>query len=256
MLSLLRTGRIKKATERISAVHTQNHKLFGEKHYLTAEALGFRGMMHTLKKNDQQALQDFSEALPILIEKSSGENFSFDRKMRLRIILESYLDLLTKVQGSQLEKDTGIDAIAEGFKLADALSGPVLRIAISASLARAAATSEELADIVRKEQDAQKQLKLLEGALTDNLAAPADQQLPEVIQALKTKIDTLDRARQVLNDEINTRFPKYAELIHPRPMKLLFLFIRLINIVMSGLFPMRAKLLFPRYRLVAKGFHR
>jgi CHAT domain-containing protein len=220
MLSLLRTGRIKKATERISAVHTQNHKLFGEKHYLTAEALGFRGMMHTLKKNDQQALQDFSEALPILIEKSSGETFSFDRKMRLRIILEDYLDLLTKVQGSQIEKDTGIDAIAEGFKLADALSGPVLRIAISASLARAAATSEELADIVRKEQDAQKQLKLLEGALTDNLAAPADQQLPEVIQALKTKIDTLDRARQVLNDEINTRFPKYAELIHPRPVNI------------------------------------
>ncbi|MGD9043828.1 MAG: CHAT domain-containing tetratricopeptide repeat protein [Desulfobacterales bacterium] len=220
MLSLLRTGRIKKATERISAVHAQNHKLLGEKHYLTAEALGFRGMMHALKKNDQQALQDFSEALPILIEKSSGETFSFDRKMRLRIILEGYLDLLTKVQGSQIEKDAGIDAIAEGFKLADALSGSMLRIAISASTARAVVTSEGLADLVRQEQDAQKQLKLLEVALSDNMAAPTDQQLPKVIQTLKTKIDTLDRARQVLTDEINTRFPKYAELIHPKPVSI------------------------------------
>jgi CHAT domain-containing protein len=220
MLALLRSSRIQEASQRISTIHAQNSKLLGASHYLTAEALGFRGMMYALKKNDQQALQDFSEALPILIEKSSGDTFSFDRKMRLRIILEGYLDLLTKVQGSQLEKDTGIDAIAEGFKLADALSGPMLRIAISASLARAAVTSEELADIVRNEQDAQKQLKLLEGALTDNLAAPADQQLPEVIQALKTKIDTLDRARQVLTDEINTRFPKYAELTHPRPVSI------------------------------------
>ncbi len=220
MPALLRSGRIQEASQRISAIHAQNSKLLGAKHYLTAEALGFRGMMHALQKNDQQALQDFSEALPILIEKSSGETFSFGRKMRLRIILESYLDLLTEVQGSHFEKNAGIDAIAEGFKLADALSGSMLRIAISASTARAAATSEELADLVRKEQDAQKQLKLLEGALSDNLAAPADQQLPEVIQALKTKIDTLSRARQVLADEINTRFPKYSELTHPRPVSI------------------------------------
>ena len=221
MLALVRSGRIAEAKERISAVHAQNQELLGANHYLTAEALGFRGMVHALQKNDKQALEDFAQALPILIEKSSGESFSFDRKMRLRIIMEGYLDLLTKVRGSQLEKDAGIDAIAEGFKVADALSGSMLRIAISASTARAVVTSEGLADLIRKEQDAQKQLKLLEGALADNLAAPADQQLTEVIQALKTKIDTLGRARQVLAEEINTRFPKYAELTHPRPVSIL-----------------------------------
>jgi len=218
MLTLVRTGRIQEATQRISAVYAQNSKLLGAKHYLTAEALGFRGMLYALQKNDQQALQDFSEALPILIETGSGETFSFDRKMRLRIILESYLDLLAKVQGSQFEKDAGIDAIAEAFKLADALSGSTVRGAISASTARAAVTSPDLADLVRREQDTQKQLKRLEGALSDNLAAPAEQQLPKVIQGLKTKIDTLTRARQVLVDEINTRFPKYAELTHPKPV--------------------------------------
>ena len=139
-------------------------------------------------------------------------------RMRLRIILESYLELLSKVQGTDLEKDAGIDATAVGFKLADVLSGSTVHGAISASTARAAVTSEELADLVRQEQDAQKQLKLMETALTDNLAAPREQQLPEVIQELKTKIDTLSRARRVLVDEINTRFPKYAELTHPRPV--------------------------------------
>ena len=220
MLALVRTGRIQEATQRISAVYAQNSKLLGAKHYLTAETLGFRGMLYALQKNDQQALKDFSAALPILIESSSGETFSYDRKMRLRIILESYLDLLAKVQGTALEKSAGINAIAEAFKLADVLSESTVRGAISASTARAAVTSPNLADLVRREQDAQKHLKLLEGALSDNLAAPAEQQLPVVIQELKTKIDTLARARQVLVDEINTRFPKYAELTHPKPVSI------------------------------------
>ena len=220
MLALVRSGRIQEADQRISAVHTQNRKLLGAKHYLTAEALGFRGMVHVLQKNDQQALRDFSEALPILIETSSAGTFSFDRKMRLRIILESYLDLLAKVQGSDLEKETGINATAEAFKLADVLSGATVHGAISANTARAAVTSEDLADLVRKEQDAQKQLQVFETSLTENLAVPLEQQLPEVIQELKIQIDILTRARMVLVEEINNRFPKYAELTNPKPIRI------------------------------------
>jgi hypothetical protein len=121
--------------------------LLGAKHYLTAEALGFRGMVHALQKNNKQAFEDFSTALPILIERNSGGTFSYDRKMRLRIISESYLELLSKVRATDLEKDAGIDAIAAGFKLADVLSGSTVRGAISASTARAASTSEDMADL-------------------------------------------------------------------------------------------------------------
>jgi CHAT domain-containing protein len=140
--------------------------------------------------------------------------------MRRRIILEGYLDLLAKIKRTGLDKDLAIDAIDEGFQLADILSGSTVHGAISASTARAAVTSQELSDLVRKEQDAEKQLKLLETALTDNLAAARDQQLPEVIQELKTRIATLTRARHVLIHEINTRFPRYAELIHPKPFSI------------------------------------
>jgi len=221
MLALVRSGRIQEATQRIPAVLAQNSKLFGKKHYLTAEALAFRGLLYVLQKNDQAALKDFSKAIPILIETSGGRTPSYDRKMRLQIILESYLDLLSKVLGTDLEKGAGIDASAEGFKLADILSGSKVRGAISASTARAAVTSEELADLVRQEQDAQNQLNILETALMENLAAPADQQLPEVVQELRIRINNLMRARMVLFEEINTRFPQYAELTHPKPVSIL-----------------------------------
>jgi len=208
------------AYQRITAIHAQNRNLFGEKHYRTAEALGFRGMVYALQKNDRQALRDFSDAFAILLDTGGADTFSYGKKIRRKIIAESYLALLAKVRGKKLEKVAGIDASLEAFKLADALTGTSVRSAIGASTTRAAVTSQELADLVRKEQDAQKQLKLLEGALSDNLAAPVEQQLPEVIQELKTKIDTLTRARRVLADEINTRFPKYAELTSPRPVSI------------------------------------
>ena len=221
LLVLIRTGRIQEASPRINAIYNQNLRLLGEKHYLTAETLGFRGMVHALQNNNQQALKDFSEALPILIGKYRGEIFSFDRKMRLRIILESYLDLLSKVQGTDSVKDAGIDATAVGFELADVLSGSTVHGAISASTARTAVTSEELAHLIRQEQDASKQLKHMETALTENLAAPREQQFPAVIEELKAKIDALTRAHQVLIDEINNRFPKYAELTNPKPVSIL-----------------------------------
>jgi CHAT domain-containing protein len=220
MLSLVRTGRIEEASQRISAIHDQNSRLYGEKHYRTAEALGFRGMLHALQKNDKQALRDFSDAFAILLDSGGADTVSYGKKIRRKLIAESYLGLLAKVQGQELEKVAGIDAASEAFKLADALSGSTVRGAIGASTARAAVTSPQLADFARQTQDAQKQLKQLEAALSDNLAAPAEQQLPEVIQELKTKIDTLTRARQVLAEEINTRFPKYAELTNPKPIRI------------------------------------
>jgi CHAT domain-containing protein len=191
MLSLVRTGRIEEAEKQISSTYKQNSKLLGAKHYLTAEALGFRGMVYALQENDQKALKDFSEALPILLAPGSSAKVSYGSQLRRKIIAESNLGLLAKVHGTDLEKAAGIDASLEAFKLADALSGSAVRGAIGASTVRAAVSSPELADLVRQEQDAQKQLKLLETALTDNLTAPQDQQLPEVIQALKMKIDTL-----------------------------------------------------------------
>jgi CHAT domain-containing protein/Flp pilus assembly protein TadD len=218
MLSLLRTGRIEEAAHQISAIHARNIKLLGEKHYLTAEALGFRGMVHAMQKNDNEALKDFSDALPILLETSSGDTFSYGRKIRLRFISETYLSFLARLKGNVLEKKAGIDASAEAFKLADAISESTVRGAIGASTARAAVTSPELADLIRREQDAQKQLKILERALTDNLAAPQEQQLPELIKELKQKMDALTKARTVLVDEIKTRFPKYSELTTPKPV--------------------------------------
>ena len=221
MFSLVRTGRIQEATQQISEIYTKDLELFGESHYLTAEILGLRGIAHALQKNDQEALKDFSKAFPALIEQGTSTMLSYDRQIRLQIILESYLDVLVRLKRGEFEKDDGMEASSQAFKIADALSGSNVRSAIGASAARAAATSPELAELVRQVQDTQKQLEVFETALSNNLAAPVDQQLPQVIEELKSKIETLTRAHRVLVEEINARFPKYAELTHPKPVGIL-----------------------------------
>jgi hypothetical protein len=219
MLSLLKTDRFKEAVTLISRVYESNRQVLGNAHYATAEALALRGMANAKMKRLDRSFRDFSEALPIVLAQSHLHD-DYTRRRRLKIIIEAYMDLLSEIQGTQLESDEGIDAVAEAFKLTDFLAGHSVRSALGASSARAAVVNPDLADLIRKEQDALKQIHVLETSLTDVLAAPPDQQLPAVIKSLRTKIETLTRARDTLRREIQTRFPKYSEFANPQPVTL------------------------------------
>jgi CHAT domain-containing protein len=229
MLSLLKTDRYQEAMTLISRVYEINRQVLGNGHYATAETIALRGMANAKMKRLDRSLGDFSEAVPIVLEQSHLHD-DHTRRRRLKIIIEAYMDLLSEIQGTQLESDEGIDAVAEAFKLADFLAGHSVRSALGASSARAAAVNPDLADLIRREQDALKQIHVLETSLTDVVAAPADQQLPaviknlrtkiEIIKNLRTKIEILTKARDTLRREIQTRFPKYSEFTNPQPLTL------------------------------------
>ena len=219
MLSLLKTNRFEEAMGLISRVYEINTEVFGSRHYATAETLALRGMANAKMERLDRALGDFSEAVPILLEQSHLHD-DHTRRRRLKIIIEAYIDLLSEIRGSRLEGDEGIDAIAEAFKLADFLAGHGVRSALRASSARTAVVNPDLADLIRREQDAIKQIHVLEASLTDIVAAPADQQLPAVIENLRARIETLNRAHTILRREIQTRFPKYSEFTNPQPVTL------------------------------------
>ncbi len=80
----------------------------------------------------------------------------------------------------------------------------------------------DLADLVRREQDASKQLNALRTILSDVLAMSPNLQSPNVVKDLKNKIDSLSAARTTLKYEIKRRFPKYANFINP-PLLTLFI---------------------------------
>jgi CHAT domain-containing protein len=217
ILSMLKTDRAQEALGLISSAHDTYLKNFGERHYFTQEMRALRGIAYAKMNKEEEAIQDFSEAVPILLNKNLNGKTDYSSKQRFRIIVETYIDLLGRIYGSQIEKKLGIDAVAEAFALADAIRGHAVRRALGASVVRAAVVQPELSDLVRKEQDALNQISAMEFIFTETLAAAEDQRDSKIIEKLRSQIDMLSEARIALQNEIKRRFPKYSELANPEP---------------------------------------
>jgi CHAT domain-containing protein len=217
MLALLKTDRTTEAMELITLAYDSTKSRLGSKSQLTAQILGLRGIAHTQLQETRKALADFSEAVPILIEIKRRGGLDYTQEQCSKSIIESYVDLLSRIRETQLERDVGVNASDEAFRIADALHGQALVGAVGASSARAALVDQDLADLVRREQDTIRHLGVLQTSLADLLAAPGDQRLPEVEKHLKAQLEALTKARAALLDEIRRRFPKYSDLVHPKP---------------------------------------
>ncbi len=220
-LALLGADRAGEARTIAKVALERSQKQIGKKHYNTAQVRGVLAMALARLGVRKEALATFAEAIPILLSRSrqaADENTTITAKeQRLGLILESYVGLLADVRGTALEREAGIDAAAEAFRMADVARSRSVQRALAASSARAAARDLELADLVRREQDAGKQISALYGLLTNVLSAPTDQQDPKAVHALRVRIDRLRSARGALAQEIEKRFPAYARLVNPKP---------------------------------------
>jgi CHAT domain-containing protein len=220
LISLLKTGRTEEAMRIIAAKYNNFRKNYGEKHRRTAEVLAMRAMAYAKLGEKKQAMKDFSECIPILLEKKEpfGHDYLIDQ--RFQILVEAYIDLLTQVHEEKLEKEFEFNTSAEIFKLFQAITGSIVQKALGESGARAAAVNPDLADLVRREQDASKQLKALRIILSNVLAMPPDQQNPDTFKDLQTRIEALNSARTTLINEIKIRFPRYTDFTNPQPVTL------------------------------------
>jgi CHAT domain-containing protein len=127
------------------------------------------------------------------------------------------MDLLSQLQGGQLDTNIKIEPLIDAFNLAAVISDRAVQTAIGASSARAAAAERpELADLIRREQDTLNQIDVMQASLATQVAAPSNQQLPSIIDNLKNEIGNLRKAQSILIYEIEKRFPKYADFANPR----------------------------------------
>lgn len=217
-VALLRTGQAQAAIAVAKRIYDHRRHALGEKHYDTAEAEGFYAAALAASGDRAGADQAFRAALPVLLSSarygSDDQGSAQGRQRRLRFILERYLNLLWTERAS-----IGEDAAAsEAFRIADAARGQAVQQALVASAARAAVHDSGLSDLVRRVQDAERQISALNATLAQALAVPEDQQDPGAIQSLRVQVDQLRGARATLREEIERRFPDYVNLIDPRPI--------------------------------------
>ena len=132
ILALIKTGRTDEALQLISAVYDIYRKNFGDNNYLTAEALGLRGMAYVNKQSFKQAADDFSKSIPKLLAANIASEDNYSKRRRFQLIVEDYIGFLAQIHDSQLDKELEIQAADEAFKLADAIRGQVVQSAVGA----------------------------------------------------------------------------------------------------------------------------
>jgi CHAT domain-containing protein len=210
-LALLRTGRTEDALRLLQKASETAEQDFGIDHQRTIEINGLLAVALFDTGDSARAFDLFSTTVPnLLVNNAVG-------KQQKQLILERYIDLLAQIMGTSVEREVGFNAVNEAFRIAGALQAQSVQYALAQSLTRAALNTREMADLARREQDAKIQIDALETLLSEHLAAPVDQQYPEVVAELRENITRLRHAHKVLLEEINIATPKYANLLSPPP---------------------------------------
>lgn len=215
--SLYAANEVKRGLDLAERLLKRNVARFGEGRYQTANAHGILAIGYMRAKRDADAAREFRIAIPVLLA-TARENADSDnatlvaaRSDRLRNIVEAYITLLSR------DSSGGDSAAAETFALADAIRGQSVQQALTASSARMSIDDPAMASLVREEQDLAKRVNAQLGTLANALALPSDQRDDNTVKALQASVVKLRGDRDKARAEIARRFPRYTELIEPKP---------------------------------------
>ena len=222
--ALLKMNRGQPARTMLQNMLAQNTTLYGERDQRTALVRGFHAIALEKTGARSEALADFAKSMPILVDQirndMAAETGSIRQVRRITYVIENYIELLAQARSAGLTLPGGIDPVAESFRLADVARGSEVQRALSASAARATISDPALAELARKEQDAQRRITSLTDILRSLQSAPPAQQLPTVIAQMRKDVDALTAERATLKRDIERRFPEYAELVDPKPVSI------------------------------------
>jgi CHAT domain-containing protein len=212
-ITLIASGRAPDAVPIAQSTLSTRNVIAGPKSYAAAEAQGIYAAALAAARSSG-AREAFSAAVPVLLAATRHDDTEEDdasagyQTARLQFVLESYLDLLASDRGT---------GGAEAFRIADAARGQAVQRAVTDAAARANTSDPGLAEIVRQDQDAQRQVTALDAVLAGMLAISSDQRDANALAQTRAQIDQLLAQRAKLRQDIHQRFPDYAQLIDPRP---------------------------------------
>ncbi len=195
------------------AMENAQQKL-GPNDFRTALQTGLYAEALAAKGDIAGARAAYAKSVPVLLASAPSEVGSdATGTMRLdrwrRVILDGYLAALAK-EGTPA-------AAIEAFRTADAARGQTVQRAVAAAAARSSARDPALADLVRRDQDAQRQTDALSLSLANGYALPSGQRDDTALATMRTQIDQLTADRKTMRADIERHFPDYVRLTNPLP---------------------------------------
>ncbi len=217
---LVKTGQSQRAAEMVEREIAGAIKRPVPNRWSVAQLRGVLGIALAANGKTAEALKAYRESIPDLIRRdeddAAEDNAGYWRAFWQRVILESYLELLAKLQVSGVAV-ANLDLVDESFWVADVARSSSVQGAIAATAARAQLPDRQLAELARKEQDALNRIVALNRIFARLAEAPEKERLSKITSDMRAEIGRLREEHAGLRSDIRTRYPEYAELIDPKP---------------------------------------
>ena len=184
----------------------------GPGHYRSAETKAIKAALLARSGEPQAALPLFREAFTVMTRRSQGasEGDASLVRQRFAYLSEVYLDAIADVLAGKQTPSL----VEEAFRVAAEARAQRVGAAVSASASRSRIADPELAELARREQDAQRQIGALHKLLANaTLRGGSD----AARERLRARVNGLQAARNAILQELEQRFPAYAEIINPKP---------------------------------------
>ena len=212
LLLLILTGAEADTGSVVDGLLARLSETLGPKHYRSAEAKAIKAALLARSGEPAASLPQFREAFAVMSRRSqsAGEGDAGLVRQRFVYLSEVYLDAIADVLAG---KQTPA-LVEEAFRVAAEARAQRVGAAVSASVSRSRITNPELAELARREQDAQRQIGALHKLLANaTLRGGSD----AAREQLRSRVNGLRAARNAILKELEQRFPAYAEIINPKP---------------------------------------
>ena len=218
--ALLKTGDYKNAVEMAGRMRDKSRSELGDRDGRTAMIRCFYASALYATGEIPRAAPEYGECLGPYLEYARTEGIagtaSARTNVRRQLVLEFNIDLQARLVREN-RPVRGPNPVAQSFRFADIARGSKVQGALNASAARANISDPALADLARREQDLQLQVRDLMVTVREQLALPPADQVPAGIAQLRADIESLGKERSAIRAQIEKQFPDYADLTSPRP---------------------------------------
>jgi len=189
-------------------------RMLGPEHAEVAAALRDVARLKLATGHHREALELSRRAVGIVVARLARD---FDSSSRADVAaIRGYFDLSLAALDRAMAADAAAPGLAaESFEMAQWSNQSSAAAAVIQMAARFGGGSDELASLVREQQDASAARRALDRSLVAELAGGPGSRGKDDI---RRKLSELDARIEALNARLTSQFPRYAELVSPKPM--------------------------------------
>jgi CHAT domain-containing protein/tetratricopeptide (TPR) repeat protein len=192
-------------------------RVYGPDHMDVASVINYLARLYLLMGRTTQSIDSSRQAVRLVVNRLNRDagSRSAPEIASLRDYFDQNITILDRAQREQL---VGPEASGEAFESAQWANQSAAASALAQMAARFGAGSDPLAALVRQQQDAVSELRILDRSLPAELAKPENQRDPKREETMRRRAAELASQVEQLNRDIAAQFPEYASLVSPKPL--------------------------------------